>query len=111
MAQANAAKESLFIGPLLDEIGYDNDDLMPIRLMGDNQSAIKLTTNPVNHARTKHIRNKFHLVREMVSETGELTIDYVNTADMVADGMTKPIAPNDFSPFRHKLGLSPSVIG
>ena len=36
MAQANAAKESLFIGPLLDKIGYNNDDLIPIRLIGDN---------------------------------------------------------------------------
>ena len=111
VAQSNAAKEALFLGQLLAELGYDGDDIMPVRLMGDNQSAIKLANNPVNHARTKHIRNKFHLVREMVNETGELSIGYVNTADMVADGMTKPIAPNDFPPCRYKLGLSPNVIG
>ena len=63
----------------------------------------------MNYARIKYIRNKFYLVREM--ETGELAVDYVNTSDIVADGMTKPIAPNDFPPFRYKLGLSPSVIG
>ena len=32
----------------------------------------------------------------MVSETGELAVDYVNTLDIVANGITKPITPNDF---------------
>ena len=47
----------------------------------------------------------------MVNDTGELSISYVNTADMVADGMTKPVAPNDFASCRYKLGLSSSAIG
>jgi hypothetical protein len=46
-----------------------------------------------------------------VSETGELTIEYSNTNNMVADGITKAIAPNEFCPFRDKLGLSLNVIG
>jgi hypothetical protein len=77
--------------------------------MGDNQAAIKVATNPVNHQRTKYIRNKFHFVREMVSETGELTLEYSNTAIMVADGMTKAIAPNEFRPFRDKLDPNPKI--
>ena len=92
-------------------MGYGKDNLMPIRLIGDNQSAIKLATNLVNYTCIKYVRNKFYLVREIVSETGELTVDYVNTLDIVADGMTKPITLNDFSPFRYKLRLSPSMIG
>ena len=51
------------------------------------------------------------LYAKWCSETGELTLEYSNTAIMVADGMTKAIAPNEFRAFRDKLGLSLSIIG
>jgi hypothetical protein len=104
VAQCTAAKKSLFLSELLQGIDYDEKDIKPIKLMGDNQAAIKLAANPINHQRTKHIRNKFHFV----SETGGSTLQYSNTADMVADGMTKTLAPNDFRPFQ--LRLAESVI-
>ncbi len=94
---------------LLDGMGYEGDDIVPVKLMADNQSAIKLATNPVNHSRTKHIRNKYHIVRQLVSETKELKVEYVNTKDMVADGLTKPLAAVDFTAFVTKLGLSEVV--
>ena len=105
IGQANAAKEAMFLTQLLDELGYEGDDLKPVKLMADNQSAIKLANNPVNHQRTKHIRSKYHLVRELVSETKELMIGYVNTKDMVADVLTKPLAPELFKAFPNMLGL------
>ncbi|GKV36582.1 hypothetical protein SLEP1_g44695 [Rubroshorea leprosula] len=37
-------------------------------LYGDNQSAIRLATNPVCHARTKHIEVEHHFIREKVLE-------------------------------------------
>jgi len=36
MAQANAAKELLFIGSILEELGYDKGDINPVRLNTDN---------------------------------------------------------------------------
>ena len=44
-------------------------------------------------------------------EIGELTIKYSNTNNIVADGIIKAIAPNEFRPFRDKLGLSLNMIG
>jgi len=36
VAQAHAAKESLFLGPLLGELSYNEGDIDPVRLNADN---------------------------------------------------------------------------
>jgi hypothetical protein len=59
-------------------------------MLGDNQGAIALTKNPHLHERSKHIDVCYHYVRDLV-ERGKLDVAYVPTADMVADGMTKPL--------------------
>jgi len=69
-----------------------------------------MASNPVNHSRTKHIRNYYHIVRQLVSETRELEIVYVNTSAMVADCMTKPVGPDKFALVPTILGLAMEVI-
>ena len=59
----------------------------------------------MNHQRTKYIRSKYHLVRELVSKTKELMIGYINTKDIVADILTKPLTPKLFKAFPNMLGL------
>ena len=49
IGQANAAKEAIFLTQLLEELGYKGNDLKPIRIIADNQLAIKLADNPVNY--------------------------------------------------------------
>ncbi len=52
-----------------------------------------MARNPVNHSRTKHIRNKHPSVRELVAETRDLVVDYVRTEHMLADGLMKVLDP------------------
>jgi len=110
IAQAYTAKELLFLGPLLGELSYDEGDIDPVRLNIDNQSAIKMALNPVNYSRTKYIRNYYYIVRQLISETRELEIVYINTSAIVADCMTKPVGPNKFALVPTILGLAPEVI-
>ena len=49
IGQANAAKEAMFLTQLLEELGYKGNDLKPVRIIADNQLAIKLADNPVNY--------------------------------------------------------------
>jgi hypothetical protein len=48
------------------------------KLLIDNQSAIELCKNPVQHGRSKHIDPKYHHIRECI-ENGELEVDHVST--------------------------------
>ena len=59
-------------------------------LLGDNQGALSLARNPLHSAQSKHIDVLYHFVRERVA-MGELSVEYVSTAEMVADLLTKPL--------------------
>ena len=48
------------MGDIFDKVGY------AIQIHCDNESAVKLASNPVFHARTKHIEVRHHYIREKV---------------------------------------------
>ena len=56
----------------------------------DNQGAMKITENPQFHNRTKHIDISYHFIRDTLA-AGEIVLQYLPTAGMVADIMTKPL--------------------
>jgi hypothetical protein len=63
----------------------------PIQCFMDNKSAIALANNPVFHKRTKHIRIKYHWLRQKVAE-GLVTLVYVQSEQNIADIFTKGLA-------------------
>ena len=89
MAMADAANQAAWYHSFLEELGYTVDD--PIPLHGDNKGAIDLALNPVTGRRSKHIEIKHHVIREYV-ERGTITLVRTPTAEMLADGFTKPLA-------------------
>ena len=72
--------------------------------MGDNQGAIALVSNSEYHAWIKYIDIQWHFVREQV-EANAVTLWYISTAEMVADGLTKPLARIKFQQFVKALGI------
>jgi hypothetical protein len=101
MAISQAAREAVWLRALLVELGIK---LPSTTIFGDNQSCIALAKNPVHHARTKHIAVRHHYVREKV-ESKELHLQYVPTADMVADALTKGLPRPKFQELTAKMGL------
>lgn len=73
-------------------------------MLGDNQGALALTKNPHLHERSKHIDICYHFIRDL-TEKGLVSTSYVNTTDMIADGMTKPCQRVAFERFKKQLGL------
>jgi hypothetical protein len=51
-----------------------------VPLLCDNESAVKLTNNPVQHQRTKHIDVRHHFIRDH-QQKGDITIESVGTKD------------------------------
>ena len=89
IALSLAIQEGKWIHRLLCEIMVAADQEGPeLMIREDNQSCIKMTKNPVNHGRAKHIDIKYHHIRDEVKR-GEVKLEYCETTVMLADIMTK----------------------
>lgn len=73
-------------------------------LRGDNQGALALDVNPVYHQRTKHIHVRHRFICDVVND-GIVTMRYVPTADMLADGLTKPLPRETHLSHCARIGL------
>ena len=91
IALSLAIQEGKWIHRLLCEImAAANKEGPELMIREDNQSCIKMTKNPVNHGRAKHIDIKYHHIRDEVKR-GEVTLEYCETTEMLADIMTKAL--------------------
>ena len=78
---------------------------LPIEVHCDNISATYLATNPVNHARTKHLEVDLHFVRERV-QWGDVLICHISTQQQLADIFTKSLLAGSFCTLRNNLGIT-----
>lgn len=101
-ALANATAEMMWVQKLMTELKIEHPPVA--RLWCDNLGATYLSTNPMFHARTKHIEIDFHFVRERVAQK-LLSIRFINSADQLADGFTKPLTLVKLVQFRNNLNL------
>ena len=75
-----------------------------VPLLCDNESAIKLTNNPVQHARTKHIDVRHYFIRDH-QQKGDICIESVGTEDQLADIFTKSLDEKRFCKIRNELNI------
>jgi hypothetical protein len=67
-----------------------------VPLMCDSSSAICLAQNPVFHGRAKHIKVRYHFLRDHVKK-GDIVIKYIDTERQLADIFTKPLDATHFA--------------
>uniref|UniRef100_A0A251SEE8 Putative reverse transcriptase, RNA-dependent DNA polymerase n=1 Tax=Helianthus annuus TaxID=4232 RepID=A0A251SEE8_HELAN len=100
MALTLAGCQAIWLKGILDELqGKDN---YPIPIYCDNKSTICLAKDSVYHGKSKHIRVKYHFIRDLIRRE-DVTILFCATKDQLADIMTKALQPKDF--LRAKLGV------
>ena len=71
----------------------------------DNNSAIKLSINPVLHGRSKHIDVKNYFLRDLNNE-GTVELQYCQSEDQLADIFTKPLRCLPFKKLRRLMGIN-----
>ncbi|KAL2333662.1 hypothetical protein Fmac_014875 [Flemingia macrophylla] len=104
-ALADLAAEIAWTRSLLNELKLPL--LRKPTLWCDNLSAKALASNPVMHARSKHIEIDVHYIRDQVLQN-KIVIAYVPSTDQVADCLTKALTHTRFNQLRDKLGVTPS---
>jgi hypothetical protein len=67
----------------------------------DNTSVISLVTIGGGVMRTKHLRTRMYLVMEALKE-GKISVKYIHTSEMFADGLTKVLDGADFDSFANR---------
>lgn len=103
IAATDACRELLWLRGIISELtGKTIKDKTP--LLCDNQSAIALAKSGLYSPHTKHIDIRFHFLREAV-DNSVITMEYINTNEMLADLFTKPLALNKLDYFKHEGGL------
>ena len=75
-----------------------------VPLLCDNESAIKIAHNPVQHSRTKHIEVCHHFSRHHVAK-GDIKLKHVCTDKQLADIFTKPLDEKVFCRLSGELNI------
>ena len=101
VAVSSCCAQLLWMRQTLMEYGVICDK---VPLWCDNESAIKISLNPVQHFKTKHIEIRCHFIRDDIRR-GEIELKYVNTHDNLADIFMKPLDEARFCELRHELNV------
>jgi len=102
IAAASATTQALWLSRLLGELLGSKVDVVKLKV--DNKSALALAKNPVFHGRSKHIRIKYHFIRDCL-EDGNIKADHIPTTDQLADLLTKSLGKTRFQEMRKRIGL------
>lgn len=105
IALGECVKEILWLQQLLADLNYRGTDARPFQVYEDNRAAIDLAKNPGFHKRTKHIDVRYHFVQDHLTE-GDIVISYLDTNNMVADGLTKSLGTVKHKRFLEMLNMT-----
>jgi hypothetical protein len=102
IAASTASTQALWFVRLLgDLLGRDTE---AVELRVDSKFALALVKNPIFHERSKHIRVRYHFIRDCLKE-GSFKTCYINTKDQLANLLTKPLGRIKFLELCSRTGM------
>jgi len=111
VALSTAEAEYIAAGACCAQILYMKQTLLDfgvkfrcVPLLCDNESAVKIAKNPVQHSRTKHIDIRHHFLRDHEAK-GDISLQGVRSEEQLADIFTKPLDEKTFSRLRSELNV------
>lgn len=94
--------ELLWIRRILKDL--DIELKTPMNLYCDNEAAVKIANNPVQHDRTKHVEIDRHFIKDHL-EKKTVELPHVTSKEQLADMLTKVVCGNVFNSSLGKLGI------
>ena len=101
IATGHCCAKLLSMRQTLRDYGYK---LSKVPLLCDNESAIRMADNPVEHSHTKHIDIRYHFLRDH-QQKEDIEIAYISTHNQLVDIFTKPLDEKSFSKLRNELNI------
>jgi hypothetical protein len=101
IAAGQCCAQLLWIRQTLQDFGYN---LSKVPLICDNESAIRLSDNPVEHSRTKHIDIQHHFLRDH-QQRRDINVCHISTENQLADTFTKPLDGKRFCMLHSELNV------
>jgi hypothetical protein len=92
VAAGSCCAQLLWTRQTLKDYGYTMNQ---VSLLCDNESIIKITYNPCEHSRTKHIDIRHYFLIDHAIK-GDIIISHVRTNEQLADIFTKPLDEKRF---------------
>jgi hypothetical protein len=100
VAASDSANQALFVRSFLIEQGHD---VGPVIMYQDNMSCMALIDKgKPSSERTRHMGIRYFWITDKVRE-GEIKVEHLGTADMVANVLTKPLMGSQFVEERRML--------
>jgi hypothetical protein len=101
VAAGQYCAQLLWMRQTLWDFGYN---LSKVPLLCDNESAIHLADNPIEHIRTKHIDIRHRFLRDH-QQRGDIDIYHISTENQLADIFTKPLDEKSFCRLHSELNV------
>ncbi|KAK1627137.1 hypothetical protein QYE76_001452 [Lolium multiflorum] len=108
IAASEASSEAVWMKRFIVELGVVPSALDPLVIYCDNTGAIANAKEPRSHKKLKHIKLRFHSIREYI-EDGEVEICKVHTDLNVADPLTKALPRAKHDQHQNAMGVSQSL--
>jgi hypothetical protein len=102
IAIANGVAEATWLRQLLHELQSPSSRCTIVYY--DNISAVYLSTNPVQHQRTKHVEIDLHFVRERVA-ISQVRVLHISRTSQFADIFTKGLPSSVFNEIQSSLNI------
>jgi hypothetical protein len=101
VAAGACCAQLLWMKQTLSDFGCEFSKIL---LLCDNESAIKLVNNPMQHSRTKHIDIRHHFLQDHEAK-GDIVLCHVSTKWQLASIFTKPLDEQRFYALRSELNI------
>ncbi|KAI5337779.1 hypothetical protein L3X38_017050 [Prunus dulcis] len=102
VSAAEATSQAIWLRFVLEDFGEEQTTATTV--FCDNTSAIAMAKNPVFHQRSKHIKRKFHFIRDAIQED-VIELLYCKGEEQIADIFTKALPKDRFDYLRRMLGV------